>query len=135
MKFVVDANVLFSAAIRDSKTAEMLLRDDLSLYAPEYLFEEFEKYHDTVLEKTHRTDEEFERFVEVLRSRIETVPREAFADEITDARTASPDEKDVPYIALALSLNTAVWTDDKELREQDLVEIYTTTEVVEEFAR
>jgi predicted nucleic acid-binding protein len=44
MKFVADANVLFSAATRDSKAAELLLRDDLSLYAPEYLFDEFEKY-------------------------------------------------------------------------------------------
>ncbi|MDZ7688780.1 MAG: PIN domain-containing protein [Halobacteriales archaeon] len=135
MKFVVDANVIFSAAIRDSKTAELLLRDDFALYAPESLFEEFEKYREILTEKTHRTDEEFERFVEVLRSRIETVPREAFADEMTEARKVSPDEKDAPYIALALSLDADLWTDDAELGEQDSVDVYTTTEVVEKFTR
>ena len=135
MKFVVDANVLFSAAIRDSKTAELLLKDDLTLYAPEYLFDEFGKYRETLLEKTHRTDEDFERFVDILRKRIETVPREEFTDEIPEARDASPDDKDVPYIALALHLDASVWTDDRELGEQNVVEVYTTTEIVEKFAR
>jgi predicted nucleic acid-binding protein len=41
MDLVVDANVLFSAAIKESSTAELILRDDLRLMAPEYLFEEF----------------------------------------------------------------------------------------------
>ncbi len=135
MKLVVDANVLFSAAIRDAKTAELLLRDDIVLYAPEYLFDEFGKYRKMLLEKTHRTDEDFEEFVGILQKRIETVPREEFADEIPEARSASPDGKDVPYIALAAHLNAAVWTDDKELRKQNAVEIYSTTEVVEKFAR
>lgn len=134
MKLVVDANVLFSAAIRDSKTAELLLRDDLSLYAPEYLFDEFEEYRETLLEKTHRTDEDFGRFVGILRKRIETVSQDDLADKISEARRVCPDEKDVPYIALALHLDAAVWTDDKELRKQNAVKIYSTTEVVEEFA-
>jgi predicted nucleic acid-binding protein len=56
-------------------------------------------------------------------------------DEIPEARDASPDDKDVPYIALALHLDAAVWTDDRELGEQNVVEIYTTTEIVEKFAR
>jgi predicted nucleic acid-binding protein len=51
---VVDANVLFSAAIKDRATASLLLGDDVSYHAPGYLFDEFREYRDELLAKTHR---------------------------------------------------------------------------------
>lgn len=131
MDVVVDANILFSAAITDSKTSELVLRDDLSLYAPEYLFEEFEKYEDTLLEKTHREPDDFESFVRILKRHITLVPEEEFTDELDEARSFCPDPGDVPYLALARYLNAPVWTDDKELREQDVIDILTTSELVD----
>ena len=131
MDLVVDANILFSAAITDSKTSELLLRDDLSLYAPEYLFEEFEKYEDTLLEKTHREPDDFDRFVRILKRHITLVPKEEFKDELDEARSFCPDTGDVPYLGLALYLNAPVWTDDKELRQQDRVDVLTTSELID----
>lgn len=131
MKLVVDANVLFSAAIRDSKTSDLLLNDDLELYAPEYLFDEFKKYQETLLEKTYRTDEDFENFLEILQSRIKTVSKEKFENELVEAKTFTPDPKDVPYLALALHIDASVWSDDTDFQEQDRVNVFTTTELVE----
>ena len=51
MDLVVDANVPFSAAIRDSKTAVLLLRDDVDYHVPEYIFEEFAGHRGELLEK------------------------------------------------------------------------------------
>ena len=44
MRLIIDANILFSALIKDSSTAKLLIDDKLKLYAPEFLFEEFAKY-------------------------------------------------------------------------------------------
>jgi predicted nucleic acid-binding protein len=41
MRLIVDANILFSALIKDSSTAKILVDDRLKFYAPEFLFEEF----------------------------------------------------------------------------------------------
>lgn len=131
MDLVVDANVLFSAAIKQSKTAELILRDDLHLYAPEYLFEEFESYKDILLQKTHRRRADFEKFVSVLRDRIKLVPKEEFKSRIKRAQRASPDPKDIPYFALTLRIGGRIWSDDKKLKEQDKVSTITTTELLE----
>lgn len=131
MELVVDANVLFSAAIKDSATAALLLRDDIVCRAPDYLFEEFESYRETLLGRTYRDTEDFEQFVGILRRRIEIVPQERFADHEDHARRISPDPGDVPYLALALSLDAALWSDDRELGEQDDVPVLTTTELLD----
>jgi len=67
MKLIVDANVLFSALIKDGLTAELLISDKLHLFAPEFLFTEFAKYEDLILRKTHRNEEEFNNFLEILK--------------------------------------------------------------------
>ena len=43
MILVIDANILFSALIKNSLTAELLFEPTLKLYAPEFLIEEFMK--------------------------------------------------------------------------------------------
>jgi len=52
LKLVVDANILFAALIKESFTAELLLSDKLNFFAPEFLFDEFGKYENYILEKT-----------------------------------------------------------------------------------
>ncbi|MBU3906952.1 MAG: hypothetical protein KKA64_01745 [Nanoarchaeota archaeon] len=44
MKLVLDANVLFSALIKDDVTAKLFLDLSFHLYAPEFILEEFEKH-------------------------------------------------------------------------------------------
>ena len=75
MKLVVDANVLFASMIKESFTAELLLSDKLSLFAPEFLFDEFKKYEVYILEKTNRSKEDFEQFLDILMEVIEIVPQ------------------------------------------------------------
>lgn len=131
MDLVVDANVLFSAAIRDSATATLILHDDLRLHAPAYLFEEFETYRGTLLDRTHREPQDFTRFVEILRGRISIVQRSAFEHHERTAENVCPDPGDVPYFALALALEARLWSDDRALRDQSAVPVVTTTELLE----
>ena len=41
MEVVIDANILFSILIKTGKAEEILFDDDLTVYAPEFIFEEF----------------------------------------------------------------------------------------------
>lgn len=131
MDLVVDANILFAALIRDGATADLLFRDDLHLYAPEYLFTEFGKYRETVLEKTHRSDEDFDHLVRVLQRRINIIPAEEIQPFMDRARKITPDPDDAQYIALALRLHADIWSNDKRLKEQDTVEVHSTGDLLE----
>jgi len=45
-------------------------------------------------------------------------------------RRVSPDINDVPYLALALKLNCPVWSNDRKLKNQNAVRIYSTQEII-----
>ena len=69
MKLVVDANVLFAALIKSSTTLEMLFEEKLTLYAPEFIIEEFDKYKAMIMEKSQRTEKEVERAMEIIKKK------------------------------------------------------------------
>ncbi len=133
MDLVIDANILFSALIKSGKTEEIIFEEDLHLFAPEFIFEEFGKYKDLILEKTERTTEEFEELLLILKKKIKTIPNEDTEKFIKIAREISPDKNDVDYIALALKLKCPLWSNDKELKKQDAILVYSTEDLVKLF--
>lgn len=131
MDLVLDANILFAALIRRNKTSDLLFRNDLHLYAPKFIFTEFNKYKELIKKKTERTNEEFDRLVELFQRRITLVPLEEIKPFVEKAKTISPDIKDVPYVALALKLNIAIWSNDKSLKEkQNIIKVYSTNDLI-----
>lgn len=132
MKLVVDANILFAALINEGSTAELLISDKLQLFAPEFLFEEFSKYEELILKKTHRSNEDFNQFLELLKDQITIVPKKEITPFIDKAEKMSPDPKDTIYLALALALKSNVWSNDKKLKEgQNKVNVLSTEELIE----
>ena len=95
---VVDANVLFSALIKNSLTAEIIFEEEIIPSAPEFVIEEFLKYEDLILKKTSRTREEFIQIMHMLKDIITVVPKEEYSKFIGEAEKFSPDEKDVMYL-------------------------------------
>jgi predicted nucleic acid-binding protein len=126
MILVIDANVLFSALIKNSLTAELIFEEDTHLTTPEFIISEFFKYEDLILKKTNRTKEEYIQIMHMLKNAITIVPKEEYSKFIEEAEKFSPDPKDVLYLALALKLKCAVWSNDKKLKTQDKVKIYST---------
>ncbi|MBI4895968.1 MAG: hypothetical protein HY832_00255 [Candidatus Aenigmarchaeota archaeon] len=98
MVLVVDANVLFAAPIRQNVTSDLLFRDDFHLYAPEFLFEEFEKYRNVIIAKTGRTDADIATLVSVLQRRIVFIPQEEIKPFLLHAQEFSPDEQMFPIL-------------------------------------
>jgi len=108
MKLVIDANVLFSSLIKESKTTELIINPFLSIYAPEFLLEEFYKHKSEILEKTKRSELEFEEIFNLIRQIINIIPDEEFMYYLNEADKISPDPNDSIYFALALKMNISI---------------------------
>lgn len=133
MDLVVDANILFSALIISGKTEELFFEEDLHLFAPEFLFEELGKYYQLILDKTGRTQEELEELLTILKKKIKVIPNEETDKFIRLAREICPDKNDADYFALAMKLRCPIWSNDKNLKKQKLIVVYSTQELVEMF--
>lgn len=129
MDLVVDANVLFAALIKDNFSYHLLFSGKFHLFTPEYIFTEFEKHKEEILEKTERTTEEFFHLLDILKRRISLIPLEELTEYVEEAEKITPDPDDMAYFALALRLKCAIWSNDKKLKEQDKIKIYHTHEL------
>jgi predicted nucleic acid-binding protein len=133
MELVVDANILFAALIRDGAAARLLFRDDLRLFAPEFLLEEFARHRTAILAKSGRPAAEFDGLLAVFGRRITLVPKEEIEPTLGRARGISPDPKDVPYLALALAKGIPIWSEDRALREgQAAVKVMRTADILKD---
>jgi len=132
MKLVVDANILFAALIKEGSTAELLISDKLQLFAPEFLFTEFAKYEELILKKTHRSHEEFNQFLDLLKEQITIIPKKEIIPFMDKAEKISPDPKDIVYLALAFALKSNIWSNDKKLKQgQEEITVFSTEELIE----
>lgn len=76
-----------------------------------------------------------QQFIDILFQYIEAVPASDFYPHIEEADEAigDTDPDDVLYVACALARDAGVWSDDSDFDEQDLVPVFTTSEVFESF--
>lgn len=129
MELVVDANILFSALIKDGFTAKLFFNERLRLYTSEFILDEFRKYEELILKKTKRSPEDFAEIMVAMQELITVIPKEEYVSFMGKAKEVSPDEKDVAYLALAMKLNCALWSNDKALKKQEVVKVYASSEV------
>lgn len=135
MKLVVDTNVLLSALIADSVTRTLLGAIEDTLVAPVELKRELSQHSELVLEKSGLSEPEIEELTSRLFDHLEFVPDselEAYRAEAVD-ELADVDPDDVIFLAAALAVDGGIWTDDRHLRNQDLVPVVTTGDVVRAF--
>ena len=132
---VVDANVVISALIANSKTRELIVTLELELLTPEVIHGEIGNYEALIVEKSEMEADRVQQFIDLLFQYIETVPASEFYPYIDEAEEAISDidPDDVLYVACALAREAGVWSDDSDFDEQDLVPVFTTGEVVESF--
>jgi len=131
MDLVIDANILISAAIKDSLTRELLYNDNIHLFAPEFIFIELEKYKNYILEKTGKTENDFYRLIGIFEKRITLFSKEEIEPYLEKASQISPDIKDITYFATAIKLNCDIWSNDGDLKEkQNHVKVWSTKELL-----
>jgi len=117
MRLVIDSNVVFTVIIAGDKSkAFRIIRDyDLTLYFPEDGLSEFKKHKD----KLKKYSREFELKSFLAFSLIHVIPSEIYEDKVSEAYNIAKqfDEKDTPFIALALKLNIPIWSNDRKIIE------------------
>ncbi|WP_129116858.1 PIN domain-containing protein [Halegenticoccus tardaugens] len=135
MKLVVDANVVISALIADSKTRELIVTLEPELLTAEVVHDEIGNYEALIVEKSGMDADRVQQFIDLLFQYIETVPASEFYPHIeeVDEAIGDTDPDDVLYVACALARDAGVWSDDSDFDDQDLVPVFTTSEVIESF--
>lgn len=75
------------------------------------------------------------QFIDLLFQYIETVPAREFYSRIEEAKEVigGTDPDDVLYVARALACDAGVWSDDSDFDDQDIVSVFTTSNVIESF--
>ncbi len=111
MEVVLDANVLFRILISHGAIVTIIFNDNLNLFAPEQLREEFLRHKDELLQKSSLDEREFEEMILLIFDEITFVPRSDYLDHIPDAKKLLREHiKDTDFVALALHKKCRIWT-------------------------
>lgn len=121
MKIVVDTNIIFSGLLIPNGTISDLLlnsSDVFDFYSPTFLLDELKNHRTKLLKITGFSEKELDSLVLTVFKKIdligiESIPESTFEKSIE--LTKNVDEFDAPFIALALELDSPLWTGDKKL--------------------
>lgn len=118
---VIDTNVVFKALrLKYSSIREVLNQGTYHFYAPKFLLVEIFKHKEKLLKNNRQPEDEFYEYLNLLFQRITFVNEDII--EIGNYLEAyrlckDIDEKDVPFVALAIQLGCELWTYDEPIRE------------------
>lgn len=133
MNIIIDANVLFSALIKKSTTRKIILDYEGFFLFPSYIFIEMKKHKEELLRKSGMSKKDFDRLLQLILKKVMIVPNEVlvpYKEEALDiVKDIDPD--DVLFMACALAYpGSVIWSDDKKLKEQNKVNVYSTSEIM-----
>ncbi len=134
-RIVIDSNIIISALLKDNSHKGALIRNPgLSLFYPEYGLTEIERYSEYIKEKREKKEQliEFSYVMETLLKQITIIPDELYKGFNPQAYEIMKDidEKDTPFLALALYLDVPIWSDDKHLHKQNIVRSLYTEDII-----
>ena len=99
--------------------------------APEFIKSEFDEHKDDCLFKSKLSEHEFEMRQAEVENVINFFKLSEYDDFLETSANALPDSDDADFVALALSIKAAIWSNDPHLKQQSLAEVYTTKELIE----
>ncbi len=131
MELILDASVLFTALIGTGVTKDIMFSTEVTLYAPEYLFEELAEHRARIERLSGLSAKDFDSLLEKLKLVIKPVPKESFEGFLKEAHRIISAEEDVEYVALSLSTNKIpVWSNDIHFKKQSAIKVFNTAAVV-----
>ena len=121
MKIVVDTNIIFSGLLSPSGTISDLLLNSsntFDFYSPTYLLDELENHKKKLIKISGLSDKELNYLQRNLFKKIDLIDLESIRESTWEKAielTKEVDEFDAPFLALALELESPLWTGDKKL--------------------
>jgi predicted nucleic acid-binding protein len=117
---VVDTNILFSSLMaKNLKLRQVLEREDIRFYAPNFLMVEIFKHKERILQKSKAAEDEVYEILYKTLHKINFINEETISlgNFIAAYKLcADIDEKDTPFVALTLELEAELWTKDDTLK-------------------
>ena len=134
---VVDASILFSFFKPESFTRKLLKSVYLKgakLIVPDFALDELYSLRQRICKFCGIGGLEFIVSFTLLSEIIDVVPRSEFKKFESRALKLLPGHsKDMPYFALALSSDCAIWSNEKRFKEQSAVDIFSTGDITKLF--
>ncbi|TXD82222.1 PIN domain-containing protein [Subsaximicrobium wynnwilliamsii] len=121
MKIVIDTNIIFSGLLSPNGTISDLLLNSsntFDFYSPTYLLDELENHKKKLLKISGLSEKELGFLQRHLSKKIDLIDLESIRESTWETAielTNHVDEFDAPFIALALELDSPLWTGDKKL--------------------
>ena len=130
MNFVVDTNVLMTFFWKNNVFEKIIKNYSINCYSPEFALEEINKYEKHIIKKAKISKKEFKEKKLELAIYITFVSIEDYKHFLKKAIQISPDSNDIDFFSLAIILKCPIWSNDKELKKQKLVKIYSTYDLI-----
>ena len=133
MKLVVNTNRILAALVKDSFSRRIILHGNIELLTISISEMEIEKYKQEILQKTSLTGEQFNRVYEKLKEKLTFLPDQVINKKMEEAKRIMDaiDKDDAPFIAAALAVKSAIWSDDNHFQKQKKVKVWKTKEMLE----
>jgi predicted nucleic acid-binding protein len=133
---VADTNILISALLKDySINARLIKSGYFSVYFPDYGIKEIDSYRNYIDAKRKRSSQPvaLEYAQSFLLKAIQVVPLDLYHPRMKAAFEIMKeiDEKDAPFLALAMQLGCPVWSNDRHFQRQKEVRVYTTRDILQ----
>jgi len=132
MEIVLDTNILISSLLRNGLTRDIISVSPFKMYTVLYAKIEMEKHKDELLSKSKLDEKSFGYLKEFIFGKINFIPLEdlaPFKDKAIEVMH-DIDIDDSPFLALAMSLNCPIWSNDGHFKRQDVVKSFTTRELM-----
>jgi len=136
-EYVIDANVLFSALIKQSDLYEKLT-DQFVFYTPDFALTELQKYRKVILKKSKGDSQRLKEFSLQFFRQIVVLPDYIISTDaliIAQQLCADIDEKDTVYVALSQELQLTLLTRDKPLHDGLKAKGYARIRMFDDFVR
>ncbi|MBU0757542.1 MAG: hypothetical protein KKF44_05730 [Nanoarchaeota archaeon] len=133
MELVVDTNILFSYFWKNSFTRKVITNQNLILFAPEFTLVEISKYKKEIMQKLKITKDEFNTAKLDIALSVDFIPVKKYSKKLPDAIKFSPDPNDIDFFALCLKFNLPLWSNDKILKNQSTVPVFSTEDLFDRF--
>ncbi len=121
MKIFVDKNIIFSALLsHETPLRKIFFNKDYNFYAPNFVVVEIFRHKERILKYAKSDESDVYEYLNSILKKINFVNEEIISMEnrLEALRLcADIDQKDIPFVALALELGALLWTGDLKLKK------------------
>lgn len=132
MEIVLDTNILISSLLRDGLTRDMIILSPFKMHTIELSKIEIENHKKELLLKSKLDEISFDYLRNFIFKKVTFASMEdiiPFRDRATEIMNEI-DIDDSLFLALAMSLNCPIWSNDAHFKRQSYVKAFTTRELI-----